>query len=201
MSIMQGVHLLIAKLRRKDNVPGGCFYATVEGPTPVEASPSPVAGAAGQAETGGTDTPDATGLVAGPMDKNAYRPANKIINEHPDVAKDIKALNRILAAHPEIRRWKPRQNRLSVHAGDWLKYVDAQAQGSQFMPEETHSPGAKPARPAAEAMRTGPGIQAWRCRSCQADYADQPRRCEKCGGGTFEPVIVRPSTPQQRRGK
>ena len=73
------------------------------------------------------DKPDDTGLVQNPSDRNAYRPASKIIAEHYKLASDDKALRRILQDNPEIRRWKPYRQRLSVHIGDWLDYVDRTA--------------------------------------------------------------------------
>lgn len=74
------------------------------------------------------DVPDAEGFVRNPSDETVYRSAYKIIADYPAVAIDIKHLNKILAENPEIRRWKPRKNRLSVHLGDWQRYVDSKSE-------------------------------------------------------------------------
>jgi len=72
--------------------------------------------------------PDSSGLVLNPLDETAYIPVSKIIAHFPDRAKDIKALTKILARHPSIRRWRPSPNRLSIHLGDWFAYLDGPAE-------------------------------------------------------------------------
>jgi hypothetical protein len=71
-----------------------------------------------------SDAPDASGLVLSPLDLSAYRPAMKLVVDFPNIVPDLKELNQILTKHPEIRRYKPRDNRLSVHLVDWQKFVD-----------------------------------------------------------------------------
>jgi hypothetical protein len=72
------------------------------------------------------DTADENGNVLAPADERTYRPASKIVSDNSSIVADIKALKKLLAAHPEIRRWKPRANRLSVHIVDWQHFLDQQ---------------------------------------------------------------------------
>jgi hypothetical protein len=71
------------------------------------------------------ETIDATGLVTNPKDETAYRPATDVLRNHTPaaVAVTYKQFTAILERHPEIRRWIPRPQRLSVHLADWLDYV------------------------------------------------------------------------------
>jgi hypothetical protein len=77
-----------------------------------------------------SDLPDANGVVADPTDKAAYREAAKLLKDFPGALPTHKALTKILAGNPGIRRWKPRSNRLLIHLGDWQKYLDGK-QGSE----------------------------------------------------------------------
>jgi len=82
---------------------------------------------------------DEKGFVEAPSDPDAYRAANKILADFPVQAPTYKDLTRILEAHPEIRRWKPSKHRLSVHLGDWQKYVESRTASDPdgFLRDET----------------------------------------------------------------
>ncbi|MCX5676257.1 MAG: hypothetical protein NTX87_14725 [Planctomycetota bacterium] len=80
----------------------------------------------GKAPSSPTDKPDKQGMVKKPSDPAAYRAAARICADHHTHAPTIKALRRILDQHPEIRRWKPTKQRLSVHLGDWHKYLETE---------------------------------------------------------------------------
>ena len=151
---------------------------------------------------GGADIGDENGLVANPLDKNAYREATKIINEHSGIAPNIKALHRILADHqPRIRRWKKNKRRLFVNVGDWLKYVDYQQEHTNVPAKATTLPAVEHGR-APGASSAKPASLVWLCRGCGAEYPDRPEEgCEKCGKSSFEPVMSRPGIAQLQRRK
>jgi hypothetical protein len=148
------------------------------------------------------DGPDARGLVADPSDKHAYRAASKIISEHSDVAKNIKALNRILANHSDIRRWKPNNQRLMVHLGDWMMYIDNQ-KAHPAAAQTTHLLGMEALRgaPIISAGQVKRQITGWQCRSCGASYPDSPERCPHCGKSEFDSVMSQPNIPQSQSRK
>ena len=60
------------------------------------------------------------------MDEVAYVPARDIRNNHmpPQLGRTHKHLVAILKRHPEIKRWRPRKNRLCVHLADWYAYLE-----------------------------------------------------------------------------
>lgn len=70
--------------------------------------------------------PDERGYVKAPMDEAAYVAAKDILKSHmpPQVGRTHKHLVAILKRHPEIKRWQPRINRLSVHLADWYAYLE-----------------------------------------------------------------------------
>lgn len=75
---------------------------------------------------------DDNGFVANPTDEAAYVPLTKILSEHtpPHVADDAKGLTRYLDAHKgDVRQWRPRPNRRSVHLGDWLRSIAPKPKG------------------------------------------------------------------------
>ena len=57
---------------------------------------------------------------AGVADASAYIPAKDAVDG--EYVTDYKGLHSILDQHPEIRHYKPSQNRLMIHAGDWNTY-------------------------------------------------------------------------------
>lgn len=71
----------------------------------------------------GPSAPDANGLVREPADPKAYLPAMELVRACDPLAGRIRNLHSVLDRHPEIRRWKPRKNRLTIHMGDWREYV------------------------------------------------------------------------------
>jgi hypothetical protein len=54
-------------------------------------------------------------------DLSAYRSASEFLDAARH--KDIAAIKRVLAKHPEIKTRKPSPQRLEIHAGDWLAYL------------------------------------------------------------------------------
>jgi len=83
------------------------------------------------------DQPNAQGYVQSPSDPSAYVSAMSILNEHcdPIIATTRRHIRKILDDNPEIRRWKPRINRMNIHLADWAKYVNKQ-QGNEYIPNE-----------------------------------------------------------------
>lgn len=79
-----------------------------------------------------SDRPDDHGFVALPADTTAYLPAADILSDHtpPEICTTHKQLRAILDKHPEIKRWRPRSNRLSVHLADWRMFVKEQEANS-----------------------------------------------------------------------
>ncbi|MCZ6654694.1 MAG: hypothetical protein O7D91_16920 [Planctomycetota bacterium] len=71
------------------------------------------------------DGPDEHGFVAQPADATGYVRASDVLNHHTPLktCTTHRQLVAILKKHPEIKRWKPRSNRLSVHVADWRKFV------------------------------------------------------------------------------
>jgi len=122
------------------------------------------------------DRPDKKGFVQNPTDPAAYQAAAKICADHPTHAPTTKALRRILDQHPEIRRWKPTKQRLSVHLGDWHKYLEAEKNIA--------------AKAAAEATKR----PLWCCSACSKIYADLTdiSSCPHCHKkDTMKPVAGR----------
>jgi hypothetical protein len=68
---------------------------------------------------------DAAGYVTDPADPSAYLAASEVRLTHTPaaLATTHKRLLAILSKHPDIKRWRPRKNRLSVHLADWLAFV------------------------------------------------------------------------------
>lgn len=60
-------------------------------------------------------------------DPSAYVPAKRILDEFPSACPTYKRLHRILSQEPGIRRWKSNKQRLSVHAGDFMRWLDGRA--------------------------------------------------------------------------
>ena len=127
------------------------------------------------------DEADEQGFVTAPEDEKAYRPASEIVNKHwpipplRDVRNKNKELWKILDEHPEVWRWKPSENRLMVHLGRWLTYIENQqkiiSQGLAAVAKKGH----------------------WMCKGCHTVFVDQPAqdKCPGCGSGAIEPVIGR----------
>ena len=77
-----------------------------------------------EAIQGACDRPDANGYVKNPSDPSSYRSAKDILNKHWGLEKTDKQLRRVLKEHPEIRRWRPKAQRLSIHISDWFAHLD-----------------------------------------------------------------------------
>ncbi len=70
--------------------------------------------------------PNERGFVKAPTDEAAYVPAKDILNNHmpTQLGQTHKHLVAILDRHPEIKRWRPRKNRLCVHLAGWYAYLE-----------------------------------------------------------------------------
>lgn len=69
--------------------------------------------------------PNDRGYVEAPTDASAYVPAKDILQNHMprELGRTHKHLLAILDRHSEIKRWRPRKNRLCVHLADWCAYL------------------------------------------------------------------------------
>jgi hypothetical protein len=122
------------------------------------------------------DKPDEKGFVQNPTDPAAYQGARRICKRSPLYAPNDKALKRILDAHTEIRRCKPSPQRLSVHLGDWDKYVQAEEEASK--------------RAAADLAKR----PLWCCNACSKIFTDLTdiSSCPHChSANTLKPVAGR----------
>ncbi len=114
------------------------------------------------------DIPDQDGFVENPSDKTIYLSAKRIRKDYPSLADPHRRLMRILNSHPEIRRWRPHENRLCIHFGDWLAFVESQASS-----DAQGGSGPSKAR------------SCLKCKGCgheMTDDWDSPACCPKCGG-------------------
>ncbi|MFH2000309.1 MAG: hypothetical protein ABIK28_11550, partial [Planctomycetota bacterium] len=68
--------------------------------------------------------PNETGEVKKPLDPDAYTSAKLLIKDNFEIIPNIRALHKLLKDQPDIRRWKPSQQRLCIHLGDWKKYIE-----------------------------------------------------------------------------
>ena len=100
-----------------------------------DVAPKPASGATdadAPSTLANANRPDEYGFVAQPADATEYVPASDVLNDHtpPEGCMTYRQLVAILKKHPEIKRWKPRRNRLSVHVSDWQMFVKKQEANS-----------------------------------------------------------------------
>ncbi|MBI4717159.1 MAG: hypothetical protein HY763_05085 [Planctomycetes bacterium] len=98
--------------------------AKVEPTRPEQATAAPWAGGDATAAVCGAEgesrRADAPGGAV--VNPNDYLPASKIVSDLAPPDFTMKNLRAVLDKHSEIRRYKPSQQRLNVHIGDWLRY-------------------------------------------------------------------------------
>lgn len=75
---------------------------------------------------------DEDGFIINPVDEAAYVPLMDVLNEHTPghIAVDYRGMKYYLDTHKQVvRQWRPRQNRRSVHLGDWIRLVSLNSNG------------------------------------------------------------------------
>lgn len=95
----------------------------------IGAGDVPKENTAGRAKEDARDQPDDIGLVTEPPDPTAYMGVTQITRCVWGMDLTIKAIDRILKNHPEIRHWKPSPKRKNVHLADFLTYLDSHRTG------------------------------------------------------------------------